>query len=297
MAAVALTLVVYDSIILIQTEYQTIWKSQWGCPKVLYYIIRLLAIPFLAVAAYGWIDFREALSNRFCQIWLPMVTVPMFLTFAASNWLFTLRLIALYAHRRTLVWFIRAFYVCTYAVTFSFVVLTLVTYQRVGIYYNTTSKVCTSFHRIPYSGPIFYTPALYEIFIFTLTAYRAHQDAILVNKANMRLLVVLYRDGAAAFFIMFCMRAWNIWVFATQPVSSLQVATNIFWAVNAVLTARIYLNIAWIVNQPSVTTHQAIDADLSWALHTTGSERYGRSGQLTPIINEDVSRPDVEIYP
>lgn len=192
---VALTLVIYDSIILIQTEYQTIWKSQWTFPKMLYYFIRALTIPTLAVAAYDMLDFKAPVSNRFCQIWLPLISVPMLVSLAASNWLFTLRLIALYKQQRILVWFMRTFYALTYTVDFIFLVVTLVTYDKLGVYYNPASKTCYTSNTIPYSGPIFFVPLVYEVLIFTLTVYRAHKDAIIGNKSSTQLPVVLYRGG------------------------------------------------------------------------------------------------------
>lgn len=263
LAGVALTLVIYDSIILIQTEYQTIWKSQWTFPKMLYYFIRALTIPTLAVAAYDMLDFKAPVSNRFCQIWLPLISVPMLVSLAASNWLFTLRLIALYKQQRVLVWFMRTFYALTYTVDFIFLIVTLVTYDKLGVYYNPASKTCYTSMTIPYSGPIFFVPLVYEVLIFTLTVYRAHKDAIIRNKSSTQLLIVLYRDNALAFFIMLALRSWNIWIYATQPVSSLHIATNIYWAVNTVLTTRIYLNIVWFAHASLAATNPAVGTELS----------------------------------
>ncbi|KIM32260.1 hypothetical protein M408DRAFT_215963 [Serendipita vermifera MAFF 305830] len=249
LSGAAVTLVIYDWSLLLEREYNTIWKSRWTFPKILYYSIRLFTIPFIFIAAYEWIDFRPALSNLFCMAWPSLITIPMFLTFAASNWLFTLRLIVLYRHQRALVWFMRIFFVCTYAVTLSFLLRTLVSYSQIGVYYNPAAKCCFSPRTVSTTAAVFYTPALYEFLIFALTAYRAHQDAILLNTGSTQLLVVLYRDNVIGFFIMLAMRSWNVWIHLTQPVSSMHVATNIYWAVNTVLSTRVYLNIVWSLRQ------------------------------------------------
>ncbi|KIM29296.1 hypothetical protein M408DRAFT_23076 [Serendipita vermifera MAFF 305830] len=270
LAGAAITLVIYDSILLIQTERQTIWASKWTFPKLLYYFIRICTIPFLAIAAYDLVDFRPALSNRFCEIWLALISVPQVVTFAAGNWLFTLRLIALYKQRRALVWFLRIFFVATYTVSGTFLVLTLTTYQRLGLYYNPIPKCCYSSYSIPhYSSPLFYSTASYEVLLFSLTVYRAYRDAHLITNVNNRLLVVLYRDGAAAFLIMLTMKTWNIWVFTSQPVSSTHIATNIYWALYAVLITRTYLNIVWLVRQPPGSTTLTAGTNLSSAPSTT----------------------------
>lgn len=264
LSGAAITLIVYDSFLLLQQEYHTIWKSRWTLPKMLYYLIRAISIPFIAIAAYDRIDFRPALSNRFCELWPSLVSAPMFVTFAASNWLFTLRLIALYKHQRALVWFMRIFYICTYVVTLTFLILTLITYYRViGVSYNPVVKCCFSTRTISYTAAIFYTPALYEFLIFTMTAYRAHKDAVVLNSGRTGLLVVLYRDNVIAFFIMLAMRSWNIWIHLTQPISAMHQATNIYWAINSVLSTRVYLNIVWLAHQPMLPPSVAAGASVA----------------------------------
>lgn len=189
----AVTLVIYDWILLFQREYQTIWATRWTLPKFLYYFIRLFTIPFLGLAAWDLIDFRPASSKSFCDVWLTLISMPMFLTFSASNWLFTLRLLALYERKRIVIWFMCIFYFFTYAITLSMLVVTLVIYARLGINYNPVAKCCQALQNVPYAGPVFYTPALYELLIVTLTVYRAHRDSILTTPDCMPLLIVLYR--------------------------------------------------------------------------------------------------------
>lgn len=250
-AGAAITLVMHDSFILLKTESSTIWTSKWTFAKFLYYFMRVTTIPFLAIAAYDLADFVPAYSDDFCQIWLSLISVPEMLTFAAGNWLFTLRLIALYKQQRAFIWFMRIFFVITYAVSGTFLVLTIVTYHRLGLYYNPVSKCCYSSTPIPYTSPIFYSTAFYELVLFSLTIYRAYRDSDLTSTINSRLLMVLYRDGAAAFIIMLLMKSWNIWVLISQPISLTHLATNMYWAVYVVLITRTYLNIVWIVRKPA----------------------------------------------
>lgn len=228
LSGAAVTLVIYDWLLLLRTEQETIWQSKWALPKFLYYFIRIFTLPFIVFAAYNHIDFRPPLSDTFCEIWPSLITIPMFLTFAAGNWLFTLRLVALYKQQRILVWFMRIFYICTYCVTLAFTLVSLIIYHQIGVYYNPVANSCFSTRTIPWSAPVFYTPALYEFLIFTLTAYRAHKDAVLRESGSARLLTVLYRDNVIAFFIMLAMRSWNIWIIATQGISTMHKGTNIY---------------------------------------------------------------------
>lgn len=280
LSGAAVTLVIYDWSLLFQKEYNTIWKSRWTLAKVLYYFIRIATILFIIIAAYDRIDFRPALSNRFCEIWPALVSVPMLLTIAANNWLFTLRLVALYRHQRALVWFMYIFYACSCALTLTFLLLTLIAYGRIGVYYNPVAKCCFSTQTVPWTAAVFYTPGCYEFLIFTLTAYRAHKDAVLFNSGNTKLLVVLYRDNVIAFFIMLAMRSWNIWIHLTQPVSSIHLATNIYWATNTILSTRVYLNIVWAVRQPTEATSLPAGASLA----SGPSETYGGTPRIPMVL-------------
>ncbi|KIM32256.1 hypothetical protein M408DRAFT_20573 [Serendipita vermifera MAFF 305830] len=249
LSGAAVTLVIYDWSLLFQKEYNTIWKSRWTLAKVLYYFI-------------------------------PLVSVPMLLTIAANNWLFTLRLVALYRHQRALVWFMYIFYACSCALTLTFLLLTLIAYGRIGVYYNPVAKCCFSTQTVPWTAAVFYTPGCYEFLIFTLTAYRAHKDAVLFNSGNTKLLVVLYRDNVIAFFIMLAMRSWNIWIHLTQPVSSIHLATNIYWATNTILSTRVYLNIVWAVRQPTEATSLPAGASLA----SGPSETYGGTPRIPMVL-------------
>lgn len=263
LSGAAVTLVIYDWFLLIRTEQETIWQSKWTFAKFLYYFIRIFTLPFIIFAAYNHMDFRPPLSDTFCEIWPSLISLPMFFTFATSNWLFTLRLIALYKHQRTLVWFMRVFYTCTYGIALSFALVSLVLYHRIGVYYNPVAKCCFSTHTIPWTAPVFYTPALYEFLIFAMTAYRAHKDAVILSAGGTKLLVVLYRDNIIAFFIMLAMRSWNIWIFATQGISTMHKAMNIYWAVGTILSTRVYLNIVWLLAKPVADTHLSTDMEFS----------------------------------
>jgi len=150
-------------------------------------------MPFIVFASYQLIDFRPALSNAFCAAWPVIITISMFSTFATSNWLFTLRLIVLYKRQRYLVWFMRIFYICTYATTLTMLTVALITYRET-ISYFAEIKACGALQTAPTFPAVFYAPAAYELLIFALTAHRAYRDASLITGSHAApILIVLYR--------------------------------------------------------------------------------------------------------
>ena len=272
-----MTLVLYDWLLLFKVESQTIWPSRWTLPKALYYYIRIVTVPFIIFASYELIDFRPAFSNALCRAWPAMITVPMFSTFAASNWLFTLRLIALYKRNRYFIWFMSFFYFCTYAATLSMLTSALIKYRQTVDYFPQI-KACGALEASPTFPAMFYAPAAYELLIFALTAHQAYKDASIITdvgvgkgsgcRSSAPFLVVLYRDGLVSFLVMLGIRSWNIWIYVREPVSSLSVGTNLFWAVNTVLSTRVYLNLVWLVRKPALSTTLYPQTEL-----TEGGER------------------------
>lgn len=253
LSAVGVTLVIYDWVLLFKVESQTIWPSRWTIPKALYYYIRIVTLPFIIFASYELMDFRPAFSQALCRAWPAIVTIPMFSTFAASNWLFTLRLIALYKRKPWLIWFMRFFYFCTYAASFSMLILALFKYGETVDYFPQI-KACGALEASPTFPAMFYAPAAYELLIFALTAHQAYKDAsVITDSSSAPFLIVLYRDGLVCFLVMLALRSWNIWLYAAEPISSLNVGVNIFWAVNTILSTRVYLNLVWLVRKPSLS--------------------------------------------
>ncbi|PVF95469.1 hypothetical protein CPB86DRAFT_738754 [Serendipita vermifera] len=255
----AVTLVIYDWLLLLGDESNTIWKSRWTIPKALYYLTRVITVPFIIFSAYELSDLRPALSKTVCAAWPAVVTVPMFTTFAFTNWLFTLRLVALYRRNRILVWFMRIFFAMTYIASLSMLIASLFKYRETVDYFP-LFKACGALEASPVFPAMFYGPAAFEFFIFALTAYRAYEDANIFKhqlnggKGGAPFLIVLYRDGLVCFLVMLGVRSWNIWIYSSQPITQLSLGTNIMWAINTILSTRVYLNLVWLAAKPDMTT-------------------------------------------
>ncbi|PVF99597.1 hypothetical protein CPB86DRAFT_730969 [Serendipita vermifera] len=295
-ANVATTFVLYDTFLVINTELQTIWSSKWTLPKCLYLYIRVVTPVGLFLHAYELSDIRPALSDEvsFCRAWMSFEAAAMLTSLIFANALFTLRLIALYRRRPWFVWFIRIFYIASYIACFTFIVITQKEYSA-GMFYSEMFRVCsptTTSMNMPITMPaIFFAPASYEAFIFGLTTYRAWKDSAAISTSGgTPFLTLLYRDGLIAFFVMVSLRIWNVWIFFTQPLSSFNMGTPLMWSANAVLTARVYLNLVWLARRPLVTVNETTEgfntgAGISASIHlkvrpsaTTRADTWQSSG-------------------
>ncbi|KAG8823995.1 hypothetical protein FRC17_009203 [Serendipita sp. 399] len=242
-SAAAITLVMYDWFLVFQREYDTIYQSRWSLPKALLLYIRVFTPPCLAFSALTLADFRPALSAKTYD--QPSVPILVKLSDVFSLGLLSLRLIALYRRRRALVWFIIAFYLASYVTAFA-VLSTL--------YYADAVKSCAAGAQSVHSmAAVFYAPAAFEAFVFSMTAYSAVIDSKVITGTSAPFLIVLYRDGMIAFLVMVGLRIWNCWIYITQPVSSYNMGISLMWAANAVLTTRIYVNLVWLAKKTLCT--------------------------------------------
>ncbi|KAG8845006.1 hypothetical protein FRC20_003328 [Serendipita sp. 405] len=252
LAGVASTLAVYDTILMFADEFDTIYQSKLTPAKMLFYYIRIVTPPGLIFGAFQLSDLRPALSTVFCEAWAPITTLLMLSSLIAANGLFALRLVALYRRNKYLVWFIHSFFAASYLATLGLLLSALKIYHG-KLFYSDILRICASLEISPTMPAIFYAPAAFELFVFALTAFRAWKDArMLAGPSSAPFLLILYRDGIIAFFVMFAFRIWNIWIYLSLPLSSFNLGTPLMWAVNTILTTRTYMNLVYLAKNPVV---------------------------------------------
>lgn len=249
LCGVALVLSLYDWLLLLEAESETVWKGRWTLPKIIYYFNRIVTPAGLMAANYQLTDQRSGvLSASFCRAYTFANSLIELLSFFLSNWLLTLRLVALYKRKPLVVWFLYTFLITSYLATLGLMVYTLYTFG-LSIHYSSILHACSSNTRSPLMPAIFLAPAAYECTLFGLTGFKAWQDSKLFyqSSANAPFLTVLYRDGLICFVIMMGVRIWNVWIYATQPLSAAYLGIYLLWATMTILSTRVYLNLAFLV--------------------------------------------------
>ncbi|KAG8809280.1 hypothetical protein FRC17_003517 [Serendipita sp. 399] len=294
LSGVATTLAVYDTVLMFADEVETIYQSKLTPAKMLFYYVRIVTPPGLIFGAFHLSDLRPALSTALyavflsCKAWAPITTLLMLSSLVAANGLFALRLVALYRRNKYLVWFIHCFFAASYLATLGLLLSSLVTYHD-SIFYSDKLRVCASLAKSATMPAIFYAPAAFEAFVFALTAFRAWKDAqILAGPSSAPFLLILYRDGLIAFFVMFAFRIWNIWIYLSLPLSSFNLGTPLMWAINTILSTRTYMNLVYLAKNPVIvasTQKEFVPAPATLARRGSGFLRVGgnRTGQGIPM--------------
>lgn len=113
-------------------------------------------------------------------------------------------------------WFIAGFFIISYGLTLGLMLDGLGPVRR-DIFYSDIVHTCAVSVSSTTLSAVFYAPAAFELFLFSLTAYSVLKDARLVmavgvGGSSTPFLTVFYRDGILAFLVMAGLRVWNIWI-------------------------------------------------------------------------------------
>ncbi|KIM25270.1 hypothetical protein M408DRAFT_26268 [Serendipita vermifera MAFF 305830] len=273
----AATLVFYDFLLVFGQEFNTIYRSRGSLAKCLFCFVRFitpLGMVLGTIRELTWFECRGTLNDvriLLVDTDIPYRVTPIFLTYAmitslmAADGLFTLQLVALYKSKQYMVWFISTFYLASYAVTYGLAIEGTIELTKYPAFYTDLLHACVSFGRTALLAPVWYAPVAFETFLFSLTVYKAWYDAKVISTTSAPLLVLFYRDGTIAFIVMTGVRVWNIWVYTTQPISSIYVGTMLMWALNTVLATRVYMNLVWFVRRPVQSTGMVTTAAVAFA--------------------------------
>ncbi|KIM25279.1 hypothetical protein M408DRAFT_26275 [Serendipita vermifera MAFF 305830] len=277
----AVTLVLYDFMLVFEQELATIYRAKWSIPKFLFFFIRIMTPPGVILGTMQRVDFRPGMSrDRYlCIVVTTFLIYAMLTSIFAAHSLFTFRLIALYRSQKYMVWFISVFCVATYLSAFGLVIGGTFDLMKFPAFYSEPFKSCISLGTSPLLPPIWYAPLAYETFLFGLTAYRAWYDASVISGKRTPVLALFYRDGIIAFLVMTGARIWNIYIYVAQPGSSVYIGTMLMWALNIVLTTRVYTNLVSLANRPIEVTGEFTGASIGFQHHGT----FETSGNLTTI--------------
>ena len=123
---------------------------------------------------------------------------------------------ALYRRKRFMSCFIAGFFIVSYGLTLGLVIDGLAPIRR-DIFYSDVVHTCAVSVSSKTLSAVFYAPAAFELFLFSLTAWSVLADARILITAGVGVsstpfLTVFYRDGILAFLVMAGLRVWNIWI-------------------------------------------------------------------------------------
>lgn len=243
---VALTLCIYDWLIILERESHTVWKARWTWTKALYYINRVITLFGLALAATQNSLLWTKLPQRFCSFYLWTASLLQVVSWCIANIILTLRIVALYYQRKYLLRVLYFLLVVDWAVVVSTTIHTLWSLEQ-QLDYSPVLRMCASTAPTPAAPAIFMGPAIYEFILFILTIYRALQD-VRNRLSTGPLVATLYRDGFYYFASIFTVHLWNSLSYMTQPMTGIFMGVYFAWAVMTVMSCRVFLNLVFVVH-------------------------------------------------
>lgn len=246
-ALTAITLCIYDWILVIDEEVIYLGAVKLSKGKVFYYTAKVFTLIGLFMGVFHLVNIRPPLNKMFCVGFLWVSSILQVLSAFASYWLLTLRLLALYRSKVVIVWLLYVSLFASYLTSLGLLIHFLRLYSKTLIYL-TMVHVCVPLERPVALQAVFEAPLAYEVVLFGLTVWRAWGDWRTQRKGPVRmrtapLLKIMYRDGVFYFFVMVAVRVWNIYIYAARPIQEMFIGVYIMWSLITILSCRIYLNI------------------------------------------------------
>lgn len=214
-AAVCMTLLIYDNIITFGQEVSTMWLSRWSIPKVLFLLNRYLVVGMLSFNAIA--SSQTHLPNDFCIFYLRWLVCTITVTNSVVEGILVARVWALYRENRIAVAIALTFYFSGICVL---VGLTVADYIATG-----PVEAVDDFQQLPgcYARTVpsliagyWISPLIIESIFFMMVVWRAAgwwRTDVPVPPT----LVLLARDSSVYFLIVFVLLFANLFVFLYGP--------------------------------------------------------------------------------
>ncbi|KAG8951961.1 hypothetical protein FRC04_005294 [Tulasnella sp. 424] len=251
-------------------QVEVIWRKPKSLVSYAFLFNRYAVPVFMALDIYQIIGTARNVPDRFCHEWLYVESVLQIVCHGIAHWLAALRVRALHSSKRwiDLVLYVSgAFYIVT-----AFVVLFLVLVDIDKTYaWSTTLNMC--FGDFPSWMYWCWVPGLlFEVVLFSLIIVKAVRDWR--RDIDFPITRLLYRDGFLYFIVIAACSIFNIIAWAALPTSMVALAKYFAFALVAVMSSRIVLNLRTLRQTPVETEH--VSTGVAFELGALSSMRRSR---------------------
>ncbi|KIM30238.1 hypothetical protein M408DRAFT_22261 [Serendipita vermifera MAFF 305830] len=246
-ALTAITLCIYDWILVIDEEVIYLGAVKLSKGKVFYYTAKVFTLIGLFMGVFHLVNIRPPL-NKMRRLYYPPTQQSQLrglsLGFIDPTSTISLRQLL---SKVVIVWLLYISLFASYLTSLGLLIHFLRLYSKTLIYL-TMVHVCVPLERPVALQAVFEAPLAYEVVLFGLTVWRAWGDWRTQRNGPVRmrtapLLKIMYRDGVFYFFVMVAVRVWNIYIYAARPIQEMFIGVYIMWSLITILSCRIYLNI------------------------------------------------------
>ncbi|PVF96082.1 hypothetical protein CPB86DRAFT_527151 [Serendipita vermifera] len=242
-SAIAVTVLIYDTLLTLGEEVELLWPKRWNIVKTLIYLNRLITFPYTVTwslthsGSLVW-------SDHGCIGLFMSTSVVAWLFFAMANWIMMSRTASLYENSRIFKWPMTVFFTVTYILSGTLIFISMGPLAKPGhIYYLAPFRICAIAFRPSTYGYIWIPALVFESAICFLTILKTYQKAITQYGMGSKILNVIFRDGIFYYLIIVALRAYNMYSWMTMPPSRLFLIFQIMWSLVCILTTRLQLNL------------------------------------------------------
>lgn len=238
LSVAGLVVLLYDHLLLLESEISKIWAAQWSWSKGLWLLNRYVVLVFLLVNAHVLSGLSTAgLSTSFCQTWLSISAFTGVTSLAIANVFIVQRVWALWGRNCTVLKTLVIAFIVIYLVTYT---ASAVAFHEIipHLQYSAPFRTCIVTEKPRVLIVMYAVPLALDVFIFALTCWNAFDRPRHMQTAISKQLIT---DGVVYFVCIMTLRLFNIIIVATADVSLSQLGLYFLWAMITVLINRMLI--------------------------------------------------------
>jgi len=239
LSAVAVTLTLYDRLLLLKKEIELIWRQPWSALSVLVLIDmygRQASMLFIAYVVSG---ISTNISDSLCQSFNRFIATYGLLSTASIQFALILRIYSLWDNRRIITIALIGGFVVFYGITAAFAIVSTIQ-TSADAQYNGPYHACGVPQRPLYLIGAYAGTLAYYIYVIILLVINSLNRP---RKRDFEIIKNLYRDGVWTLLVFTVLQLARLMPAIFGGTSQALLTPLITWALDGILSFRLYLTL------------------------------------------------------
>jgi hypothetical protein len=239
-AIAGLVAVLYDHILTAPAEIELIWRGKPDLTKVIYFFNRYFVTATLTYAVYVLCVLRPALTDNMCKTYVLYVTTASIVAMAVANFTITMRIQAIWDHRKHITYAVIGAFLLTYSVTVVFAGFVIRDLHEHVVYEPLVAKTCIVLKKPSTIPGVWAGMVGFDIFVFVLVLLNS------VNRPyrqNTDVISALHKDGLMFFLALLGIRLINLVLSIVTGAVGTFLIVFFVWAMVSITLSRLLLRI------------------------------------------------------
>jgi len=239
-AIAGLVALLWDHLLTLNPEIQLIWKGKFDATKVIFLFNRYFVEGTLIYAVYVLCVLRQPLDDEKCKVYMLYVTTSSVVAMALENFTLSLRIQAIWDHRRHITYILIGGFLVTHAVTCVFAGYVIKDLSDQVFYEGLVAKTCIITERPVKLLGVWAGMVSYDVFVCFLVTLNALNRPYRQNKD---IVSSLHTDGLKFYLALAAVRLINLLLSIFTGAAQTFLIVFLVWSMISITLSRLLLRI------------------------------------------------------